>query len=81
MAMANREDTSDVLRNYPGPVLFVLGEKDDLVPATPQMLSQTQLPARPTICLLEDIGHMSLLEAPDKLHAVLDSFIRSLEVV
>lgn len=81
MAMANREDASNVLRSFSGPVLFVLGEKDELVPTTPQMLLQTQMPARPTVCLLKDIGHMSLFEAPDQLHSMLDSFVRSLEVV
>lgn len=78
LAMAKREDASDVLRNFSGSVLFILGQDDALVPANEQMLSQTTMPVHATVCLLDGVGHMSMFEAPEQLHHFLDTFIHTL---
>lgn len=74
-AMASRRDLSKTLENMYQPVLFVLGLEDQLIPPTEEMLSQTTLPDKAAIHILDGIGHMILYEAPEKLDRILEEFI------
>ncbi len=74
-AMASRRDLSNVLEHIYQPVLFVLGLEDQLIPPTEAMLSQTALPDKAVIHLLDGIGHMVLYEAPEQLDQILEEFI------
>ncbi|MBK6947189.1 MAG: hypothetical protein IPH16_03085 [Haliscomenobacter sp.] len=73
--MASRRDLSKVLENMYQPVLFVLGLEDQLIPPTEEMLSQTALPDKAVIHLLDGIGHMVLYEASEQLDRILEEFI------
>lgn len=72
-AMKNRPDRTEVLRSISVPVLFFLGEKDDLIPFEKQ-LEQVSLPAVSLVHLQKRIGHMGMLENPKKCGAALREF-------
>lgn len=63
-AMANRPDRSEVLRHFKPPVLFVIGGQDGVIPANYSM-DQTHLPALSDILMLQEAGHMGMLEAAE----------------
>ena len=80
-AMKNRPDRTDVLRllDVNNPVLFIIGEKDNLEPQE-LLISQTHLPQVASIHILEDIGHMGIFEAPEKINELLGNFAEFISV-
>ncbi|MGI8950491.1 MAG: alpha/beta fold hydrolase [Chitinophagaceae bacterium] len=74
VAMMNRPDRTDVLKNCKKPVLFVMGTEDTAASLN-DVLQQTQLPEIAYIHILENVAHMSMWEAPDKLNNFLLQFI------
>jgi pimeloyl-ACP methyl ester carboxylesterase len=75
-AMINRADKTQLLKNTPLPVLFIIG-KDDVAAPLKDVEQQMHLPACSYIHILENVGHMSMLEAPDILNALLLQFIKT----
>lgn len=75
-AMMNRQERTQVLSAAKIPVLFVMGEEDKPAPPT-DVLQQVHLPEISYIHMLEETGHMSMLEAPEKLNNHLHNFIHS----
>lgn len=73
-AMANREDTSDVLRNLNVPVFFGIGEDDGIMPKE-VLLKQTSIAAVSQVELFDDSGHMSMLEQPAELAKAINTFL------
>lgn len=73
-AMMNRPDRAMILRNSTVPVLFIMGDKDVAAPLS-DLLQQVHLPKISYIHILKDAGHMSMLEAPEKLAEYLVNFI------
>jgi pimeloyl-ACP methyl ester carboxylesterase len=63
-AMMNRPDRVHVLKNFPGPVLFILGEFDTAVPLE-QGLKQCHIPGISYIYICAHSGHMGMLEEPE----------------
>lgn len=64
-AMMQRREHLDTLRNATFPVQFVLGDQDALIPVV-QALKAAVLPPTSKIDLMKGVGHMSMLEAPEK---------------
>jgi pimeloyl-ACP methyl ester carboxylesterase len=73
-AMINRTDLKAVLKKISCPVLFVVGEKDGLLP-TDQLLAQTHLAKRADIHFLKNIGHMGMFEATNETARIFLNFI------
>ena len=73
-AMMNRPDRREILKSNPLPVLFVMGTEDAAAPMN-DVLPQTALPDKSYIHILENVGHMSMLEAPQQLNRILLAFI------
>ena len=73
-AMLMRPNRTAVLQSNPLPVLFVIGTEDVAVPLE-EILQQTSLPNNSYIHVLQDVGHMSMWEAPDQLNRFMLSFI------
>jgi pimeloyl-ACP methyl ester carboxylesterase len=73
-AMINRRDLTSVLQKSACPVLFVLGEKDGLLP-TDQLLAQTHLAPIADIHFLKNIGHMGMFEAADETAQIFLNFL------
>lgn len=64
-AMMARPDRTAVLKTFPNPILFILGEHDKAVPFE-QGLAQTKLPAEAHVHILKQSGHLGMLEEPEK---------------
>lgn len=73
LGMMDRPDRRAVLRAAAVPVLFLMGEKDQLVPAEYRQ-EMTPLPRIADIRLLSGVGHMAMIEAPEKAAAILRDF-------
>lgn len=79
-AMMNRPDRQLALKNSKVPVLFIAGTEDVAAPIN-DVLQQSKLPAISYIHVLDGVGHMGMLEAPEKVNQFLDHFItQSVEV-
>jgi pimeloyl-ACP methyl ester carboxylesterase len=74
-AMIDRPSRVKVLKHAHIPFQFVIGTEDNAVPLQ-QSLSQCFLPEISKTDLLTDIGHTSMMECPDKLNAMLNSFCK-----
>ncbi len=75
IAMKDRQDRIFVLENSIVPVLFVIGSEDVAAPMT-DVLQQVHLPKIAYIHILENIGHMGMLEATERLNAIMLAFIK-----
>ena len=73
-AMLNRPARLSVLERFPRPVLFIIGEQDQIIPME-QSLKQAHIPQIAQVSLLPDAGHMGMLEAPDAGSAIIREFL------
>jgi pimeloyl-ACP methyl ester carboxylesterase len=74
-AMIQRPDRSGALRQFKGPVLFVIGQQDAVIPLDAS-LRQTHIPELSVIHLLEDSGHMGMIENCAASNHILDNFLK-----
>jgi pimeloyl-ACP methyl ester carboxylesterase len=72
-AMISRPDRAHILQQFPGPVLFIIGEQDAVIPLE-SSLRQTHIPALSHIHLLENSGHMGMIENSAASNPILDDF-------
>jgi pimeloyl-ACP methyl ester carboxylesterase len=73
-SMIERPDRTEVLRKATVPVLFVAGKYDTAIPVE-DILAQCHLPEKSYIHLLQESGHMGMLEETDKTNRVLEAFL------
>jgi pimeloyl-ACP methyl ester carboxylesterase len=73
-AMMKRPDRTGVLSNFPGRILFIIGEEDLAIPLE-DSLRQCHLPRISHIHILEDTAHMGMLESKEKTKTALHLFI------
>jgi pimeloyl-ACP methyl ester carboxylesterase len=66
-AIRDREDSTQLARDFPGPLQFVVGEHESFV--TPGELSEFD------IRIVPDAGHLVNLERPDEFNAILREFL------
>ncbi len=71
--MAEREDARELLKKSTVPVFFVVGKKDSRIPLS-VVTEQMSLPKDAEALLLDDVGHMGFLEAPEKIFPAIESF-------
>jgi len=74
-AMISRPDRSQVLAQFTGPVLFIIGQQDNVIPLDTS-LRQTHIPALSYIHLLENSGHMGMMENSAASNRILADFLR-----
>jgi pimeloyl-ACP methyl ester carboxylesterase len=74
-AMMNRPDRTEVLKTSKVPVLFVVGS-EDVAALLNDLLEQVHLPKISHIQIMEEVGHMSMIEAPEQLNKYLLEFIK-----
>jgi pimeloyl-ACP methyl ester carboxylesterase len=77
VAMMNRLDKTEVLKQSKVPVLFIVGTEDVAAPLS-DLLQQVHLPNESHFHLIEGVGHMSMLEAPEQLNKYLLDFINTI---
>jgi len=76
-AMINRPDRTEVLKTFPRPVLFIIGEKDVAIPFAASM-KQCHLPIISDVNIFPEVGHMGMIEEPEKCIQYILSFINKL---
>ncbi len=73
-AMMKRPDRIEVLKQADVPVLFILGTEDKAV-TLEDGLKQCHIPEISHITILDELGHLGMLEAPEKCAESLNTFI------
>jgi pimeloyl-ACP methyl ester carboxylesterase len=76
-AMISRNDTTDVLKTFEKPILFIIGKYDQAIPFT-DSIEQTFLPSYAYIHILKASAHMGMLEETKKTNHILKSFLASI---
>ena len=76
--MIARPDRTSVLESSKVPVLFIIGTEDKAVPME-DTLKQVSLPVISYVHILENTGHMSMLESTEVLNKHLLNFINDLK--
>lgn len=74
-AMMQRPDRTAVLKSFPNPVLFLIGEKDNAVPLDIS-LKQCYFPQESNIHILENAAHMGMWEEIDESNTILLKFLQ-----
>lgn len=74
-AMINRSDTTEVLKTFNKPVLFIIGEKDNAIPLQAS-LQQCHLPAISHVHIL-GTGHMGMIEESERSHSIVECFLQN----
>ena len=74
-AMINRPDRTHVLKNFPKPILFIIGEHDKAVPFE-QSMQQCYLPSLSYINILRNSAHMGMLEEAEKVNEAIFLFLK-----
>jgi pimeloyl-ACP methyl ester carboxylesterase len=72
-AMIARPDRTNVLKAATVQVLIIAGTEDMAVPLT-DLLLQSSMPAICHFHILQDVGHMGMVEAPGNFHDILLNF-------
>ena len=75
-AMMQRPERMNVLRDFKGSILFIVGENDNAVPLQ-QSLMQSHIPGISYIHILKNAGHMGMWEVPDDVTIFLTAFIKN----
>lgn len=76
-AMIARPDRTDVLKTFPRPVLFIIGEHDQAIPFEAS-LKQCHLPIQSHVHILRNSAHMGMWEETEKANDILLSFLKLL---
>ncbi len=77
IAIMNRKDATNVLKESQVPVLFVMGTEDIAAPLQ-DILQQCHLPQHSHIHILENVGHMGMIEATNKVNNAINDFLLSM---
>lgn len=75
-AMADRPDSTDVLRNLDVPVLIVVGSYDGVTPP-PDAERMRSLVKNGTLVEIDDAAHLSNLEQPRQFNRAIESFLEA----
>lgn len=75
-AMMQRPDRTEQLRKAKMPVLFIMGKYDNAVPLA-DGLNQCHLPEKSYIHILQNSGHMGMLEETERCNRILEDFLLS----
>lgn len=78
MAMRNRKAHTHLLTQQRIPIWMIVGEADIAVPME-DSLQQSQLLPPNNVMILEEVGHMGMLEATEKVNLALLRFIQAAE--
>ncbi|MBS0267157.1 MAG: alpha/beta fold hydrolase [Planctomycetes bacterium] len=77
LGMAARPDSTELLASIHVPALVLAGEKDQIVPLARAQTTASTLP-RGTLSVINNVGHMPMLESPGDTTAALRCFLNQL---
>ena len=78
-AMMARPDRTQIVKEFPGAVLYIIGQHDNAIPLQ-QSLQQCHMPIVGYIHILRDSGHMGMLEEPALCTRFLENFLHESEI-
>lgn len=73
-ALKGRRDQTDTLKNIKVPTLILCGRKDTLCPVEKHEMMQSLIDGA-VLSIIEETGHLPVLEKPDKTNAVLQNWL------
>ncbi len=73
-AMINRKDRSEVMKQLQAPVLLIIGKEDKAI-ENDKSLNMCALADVTNVAILEGVGHMGMLEAPEKTAEIIRNFV------
>lgn len=79
LAMRDRKDRRQVLRSFHKPILFLAGEKDQVIPAS-SILEQASLNEQAHAVILPDVAHMGMFESETTSLRHIADFVRNCSV-
>ncbi|MDF2455828.1 MAG: alpha/beta hydrolase [Cytophagaceae bacterium] len=74
LAMKARPDRTNVLKEAKVPVLFIVGKKDTAIPLETSK-EQFYLPTKSLVYVLDNVGHMGMLEEKEECLLIIKSFV------
>jgi len=74
LAMANRVDNTEILKELNCPVQLIIGKLDETL-AYNEMIKQVELPKIGSIHILEKVGHMGMFSAKKQLQKIVETFL------
>ncbi len=76
LAMAGRNDSTDVLANIKCPTLIVAGREDEIIPFAVAEILQKKIPGA-ELHILSKAGHLVNLEQPEEFQTILKDFLKA----
>jgi len=76
-AMLQRPDRTHILKTFPNPVLFIIGEQDKAIPLQESLL-QSHIPQLSFIHILENTAHMGMMEDIHESTISVESFLKQI---
>ncbi len=76
LTMKDRKDRNNILENLQVPFLYILGKKDRFIPET--VLNQINMPRDYKIAVLENSGHMGMIEEKEKSLNLINDFCKKI---
>ena len=73
-AMIARPDRTNILKTFPHPILFIIGQHDQAIPFDSSM-KQCHLPAQSHVHILRQSAHMGMWEEDEKANNILLAFL------
>ncbi|MFN8417095.1 MAG: alpha/beta hydrolase [Cytophagaceae bacterium] len=73
-AMRDRKDSTHVLKEFSNPILFIAGKNDQTVPVD-KVLEQIVLPQKALLQVLDETGHMGMIEKEEETIKMIKGFI------
>jgi pimeloyl-ACP methyl ester carboxylesterase len=74
-AMIKRPDRTNILKSFPYPVMFIIGEEDKAVPLQ-HSLEQCHLPQSSFIHIAENTAHMGMMEDATASNLFVENFLK-----
>ena len=74
-AMKGRKDRADILARCKVPFLYIIGVKDNFIPLS--ILDKIKMPKNHTTVVMENSGHMSMIEEVDEITNILSNFVHT----
>ncbi len=73
--MREREGSLDIIMNASFPLFFIIGKDDSKMPYE-KLVAQTMLANHAEVMILANVGHMGMIEAPDKIFPAIKHFCK-----
>lgn len=73
-AMADRPDSAEVIREYPGPILVAVGDEDDITPPS-DAERMASFGTNTTLVRIRGAAHLSHVECPREFNAAVTAFL------